>query len=59
MAGPYDEHAPARVTGAGGPEQVRQARTYADHMLSRKQIRRRPDFATVLDTSCVDAMAAT
>ena len=42
-----------------GPEQVRQARTYADHMLSLKQIRRLPDFATFLDTRFVDAMAAT
>lgn len=42
-----------------GPEQVRQARTYADHMLSLKQIRRLPDFATFLDTSFVDAMSAT
>lgn len=42
-----------------GPEQVRQARTYADHMLSLKQIRRLPDFATFLDTSFVDAMEAT
>lgn len=42
-----------------GAEQVRQARTYADHMLALKQIRRLPDFATFLDTSFSDAMATT
>lgn len=41
-----------------GPAEVKQVKAYAQHMLELKQIKRLPDFATFLDTSFVDAMAA-
>ena len=39
------------------PEMVAQTRTYAEHMLSLKQIKQLPDFATFLNTSFSDAVA--
>lgn len=39
------------------PEMVGQAHAYADQMLSLKQIRAKPDFATFFDTSFSDALA--
>ncbi len=39
------------------PEMVAQTRTYADHMLSLKQIKQLPDFTTFLNTSFSDAVA--
>src|ERR1700709_1161875 len=42
-----------------GPKEIEQSKTYADHMLALKQIKRLPDFATFIDTSFVDAMKPT
>ncbi len=42
-----------------GSKEVEELRIYADHMLSLKQIKRLPDFATFIDTSFVDAMKPT
>ena len=39
------------------PEMVAETRTYADHMLTLKQIRQLPDFTTFLNTSFSDAVA--
>lgn len=39
------------------PEMVAQTRTYAEHMLTLKQIKQLPDFATFLNTSFSDAVA--
>ena len=36
-----------------GPTEIGQAKIYADHMLSLKQIKRLPDFATFIDTSFI------
>ena len=36
-----------------GPTEIEQAKIYADHMLSLKQIKRLPDFATFIDTSFI------
>ena len=42
-----------------GPKEIEQSKIYADHMLSLKQIKRLPDFATFIDTSFVDAVKPT
>jgi ABC-type nitrate/sulfonate/bicarbonate transport system substrate-binding protein len=42
-----------------GPKEIEQSKIYADHMLSLKQIKRLPDFATFIDTDFVDAMKPT
>ena len=39
------------------PTMLRQAHTYADHMLALRQIRQLPDFATFFDTKFSDEMA--
>ncbi len=39
------------------PTMLRQAHTYADHMLALRQIRALPDFATFFDTKFSDEMA--
>ncbi len=39
------------------PEMVQRARTYADHMLSLRQIRALPDFNTFFDTRFSDELA--
>jgi len=41
------------------PQQIEQAKIYADHMLALKQIKRLPDFAGFIDTSFVDAVKPT
>ena len=40
-------------------KEIEQSKTYADHMLALKQIKRLPDFATFIDTSFVDAVKPT
>jgi NitT/TauT family transport system substrate-binding protein len=42
-----------------GSKEIEQSKTYADHMLALKQIKRLPDFATFIDTSFVDAVKPT
>ena len=42
-----------------GAKEIEQSKTYADHMLALKQIKRLPDFATFIDTSFVDAVKPT
>ncbi|MBV9569443.1 MAG: NrtA/SsuA/CpmA family ABC transporter substrate-binding protein [Hyphomicrobiales bacterium] len=42
-----------------GPKEIEEAKIYADHMLTLKQIKRVPDFATFFDTSFVDAVKPT
>ena len=42
-----------------GPKEIEESRIYADHMLALKQIKRVPDFATLIDTSFVDAVKPT
>ena len=39
------------------PEMIAQTRTYADHMLSLKQIKQLPDFSTFLNPTFSDAVA--
>ena len=39
------------------PEMVQRSKTYADHMLSLKQIRAMPDFGTFFDTRFSDELA--
>ena len=41
------------------PEMIQASKTYADHMLALKQIKRLPDFSTFIDASFVDAMKPT
>ena len=40
-------------------KQIEQSKTYAEHMLALKQIKRLPDFATFFDTSFVEAVKPT
>lgn len=42
-----------------GAKEIEQAKIYADHMLTLKQIKRLPDFATFIDTSFVDTVKPT
>jgi NitT/TauT family transport system substrate-binding protein len=44
------------LTWKFGPTEIQQAKTYAEHMLALKEIKRLPDFATFFDTRFVDAM---
>jgi NitT/TauT family transport system substrate-binding protein len=39
------------------PEMIQRARTYADHMLSLRQIRALPDFATFMNPTFSDELA--
>jgi NitT/TauT family transport system substrate-binding protein len=39
------------------PEMVAQTKTYAEHMLTLKQIKQLPDFAAFLNTSFSDSVA--
>lgn len=45
------------LTWRFGETEMGQAKTYAQHMLDLKQIRRLPDFATFFDTRFVDELA--
>jgi ABC-type nitrate/sulfonate/bicarbonate transport system substrate-binding protein len=47
------------LTWKMGPKEIEEAKIYADHMLTLKQIKRVPDFATFFDMSFVDAMKPT
>lgn len=42
-----------------GPKEIEESKIYAEHMLALKQIKRVPDFATLIDTSFVDAVKPT
>jgi NitT/TauT family transport system substrate-binding protein len=42
-----------------GPKEIEESKIYADHMLALKQIKHLPDFATLIDTSLVDAVKPT
>jgi ABC-type nitrate/sulfonate/bicarbonate transport system substrate-binding protein len=42
-----------------GPKEIEESKIYAEHMLALKQIKRIPDFATLIDTSFVDAVKPT
>jgi ABC-type nitrate/sulfonate/bicarbonate transport system substrate-binding protein len=42
-----------------GPKEIEESKIYADRMLALKQIKRLPDFATLIDTSFVDAVKPT
>jgi len=42
-----------------GPKEIEESKIYADHMLALKQIKHLPDFATLIDTSFVDAVKPT
>jgi ABC-type nitrate/sulfonate/bicarbonate transport system substrate-binding protein len=44
------------LTWRFGSTEVKEAETYAEHMLALKQIKRLPDFATFFDTRFVEAM---
>ena len=44
------------LTWRFGPTEVKEAETYAEHMLALKQIKRLPDFTTFFDTRFVEAM---
>jgi len=44
------------LTWRFGPTEVNEAKTYAEHMLALKQIKRLPDFTTFFDTRFVEAM---
>jgi len=45
------------LTWRFGPTEIRQAKTYAEHMLELRQIKELPDFATFFDTRFVDDLA--
>jgi NitT/TauT family transport system substrate-binding protein len=47
------------LTWKMGSKEIEEAKIYADHMLTLKQIKRVPDFATFIDTSFVDAVKPT
>jgi ABC-type nitrate/sulfonate/bicarbonate transport system substrate-binding protein len=44
------------LTWRFGPTEIKEAETYAAHMLALRQIKRLPDFATFFDTRFVEAM---
>jgi NitT/TauT family transport system substrate-binding protein len=45
------------LTWRFGPTEIRQAKTYAEHMLELRQIKELPDFVTFFDTRFVDDLA--
>jgi len=45
------------LTWRFGPTEIRQAKTYAEHMLELKQIKELPDFTTFFDTRFVEEVA--
>lgn len=45
------------LTWKFGPTEIKQSKTYAEHMLALKQIKQLPDFDTFFDTKFVDALA--
>ena len=42
-----------------GPKEIEESKIYAEHMLALKQIKRIPDFASLIDTRFVDAVKPT